>query len=73
MSPVASDKYLSIYKTAMDSAVYLEQIAMKETVPGTVSFSRALDHTFLACLSHHTVQFETQSPAHMRGYLRDRR
>ena len=39
MSPVASDKYLPIYKTAMDLAVYLEQTAMNETAPGTVSLS----------------------------------
>jgi hypothetical protein len=39
VSPVASDKYLPIYKAAMDVVVYLEQLAMNETVPGTVSLS----------------------------------
>lgn len=37
---MARYEHLPISKTTMDMAVYLEQITMREKVPGTVSLSR---------------------------------
>lgn len=36
---MARYEHLPLSKTSMDVAVYLEQLAMSETVPGTVSLS----------------------------------